>query len=226
MWVIEMKQWENDEQLFEMIRGRLYTPVVGDILDSLGYYHQFLPQAVRPLRENMKLAGRAMPVLMIDVYGKQEKPFGLLTEALDQLKGSEVFLASGGEMRCAYWGELLTATAKMRGAAGAVINGWHRDTPRVLEQNWPVFSRGCYAQDSSVRTQVVNYRCPIEVGEVSVMPGDIIFGDIDGVLVIPKDVADEVFEKALEKAAGEKLVRKAIEEGMSSTEAFKTFGIL
>lgn len=226
MWVIEMKQWENDKQLFEMIRGRLYTPVVGDILDNLGYYHQFLPQAVRPLRENMKLAGRAMPVLMIDVYGKQEKPFGLLTEALDQLKESEVFLASGGEMRCAYWGELLTATAKMRGAAGAVINGWHRDTPRILEQNWPVFSRGCYAQDSSVRTQVVNYRCPIEVGEVSVMPGDIIFGDIDGVLVIPKDVADEVFEKALEKAAGEKLVRKAIEEGMSSTEAFKTFGIL
>jgi regulator of RNase E activity RraA len=107
-----------------------------------------------------------------------------------------------------------------------VVNGWHRDTPQVLEQNWPVFSRGCYAQDSSVRTQVVNFRCPIEVGDVWVTPGDIVFGDIDGVLIIPQKVADEVFVKALEKAAGEKVVRKAIENGMSSTEAFKTFGIL
>lgn len=221
-----MKQWDNDKQLFELIRQKLYTPVVGDILDTLGYYHQFLPQPIRPLQDDMKLAGRAMPVLMIDVYGQQEKPFGLLTEALDQLEEDEVFLASGGEMRCAYWGELLTATARMRRAAGAVVNGWHRDTPRVLEQNWPVFSRGCYAQDSSVRTQVVNYRCPIEVGGVSIQPGDILFGDIDGVLAIPRQVEDEVFEKALEKAAGEKLVRKAIESGMSSTEAFRTYGIL
>ena len=221
-----MEKWKNDRQLFELIHKKLYTPVVGDILDNLGYYHQFLPQPIRPLRNDMKLAGRAMPVLMIDVYGKQEKPFGLLTEALDQLEEDEVFIASGGEMRCAYWGELLTATAKTRKAAGAVINGWHRDTPRVLEQDWPVFSRGCYAQDSSVRTQVANFRCPIEVGSVSVTPGDIIFGDIDGVLVIPQKVENEVFAKALEKAEGEKVVRKAIESGMSSTEAFKTYGIL
>lgn len=221
-----MEQWQNDKQLFDMIRQNLYTPVVGDVLDSLGYYHQFLPQAVRPLSNDMKLAGRAMPVLMIDVFGKQKKPFGLLTEALDQLREDEIFIASGGTLRCAYWGELLTATAKTRKAAGAVVNGWHRDTPRVLEQNWPVFSRGCYAQDSSVRTQVVDFRCPIEVGDVWVAPGDIVFGDIDGVLVIPQKAADEVFTKALEKAAGEKVVRNAIENGMSSTEAFKTYGIL
>ena len=127
---------------------------------------------------------------------------------------------------CAYWGELLTATAKKRGAAGAVLNGWHRDTPQVLEQNWPVFSCGCYAQDSSVRTQVVQYRCQIEIGQVTVQDGDIVFGDIDGVVIIPKEIAEEVITKALEKAAGEKQVRKAIENGMSATEAFSTFGIL
>ncbi len=221
-----MKQWENDAQLFARMRSQLYTPVVGDILDGLGYYHQFLPQPIRPLMSGWKLAGRAMPVLMIDVYGIQKKPFGLLTEALDQLEVNEVLVASGGEMRCAYWGELLTATARMRKAAGAVINGWHRDTPRVLEQNWPVFSRGCYAQDSSVRTQVADYRCSIEIGDVRVAPGDIVFGDVDGVLVIPRAVENEVLEKAMEKAAGEKVVRKAIENGMSSTEAFRTYGIL
>lgn len=216
----------NNHSLLETIKNELYTPVVGDILDQMGFYHQFLPQAVRPLREDMKLAGFAMPVLMIDVYGEQKKPFGLLTEALDDLQENEIYLASGGEMRCAYWGELLTATAKKRRAAGAVVNGWHRDTPQVLEQNWPVFSRGCYAQDSSVRTQVVDYRCGIEVGGVRVEPGDLVFGDIDGVLIIPKAYIDEVITKALEKAHGEKEVRKAIEKGMSSTEAFATFGIL
>ena len=212
--------------ILEQIRAELYTPVVGDILDGLGYYHQFLPQAIQPSREDFKLVGYAMPVLMIDVYGPQEKPFGQLTEALDQLQKDEVYVASGGEMRCAYWGELLTAAAKTRGAAGAVINGWHRDTPQMLSQNWPVFSRGRYAQDSSVRTQVANYRCTIEIGGVTVNPGDVIFADLDGVLVIPAHILEETVRLSLEKARGEKVVRKAIEAGMTSTEAFKKFGIL
>ncbi|HSY17284.1 MAG TPA: RraA family protein [Candidatus Acidoferrales bacterium] len=221
-----MTEWKSDSDLFALCARELYTPVVGDILDDLGFTRQFLPQPVQPMREDMRLAGRAMPVVMIDVFGKQKKPFGLLTEALDQLQSGEIYLASGGDMRCAYWGEILTATAKTRGAVGAVINGFHRDTPKVLEQNWPVFSRGRFAQDSGVRTQVVDYRCPIEIGQVSVQPGDLVFGDLDGVVIVPKKVEDEVIEKALAKARGEKLVRKEIEAGMSSTAAFKKYGIL
>lgn len=221
-----MSLWKNDNEKFQVIKEKLYTPVVGDILDAMGYYHQFLPQEIRPLRDDMKLAGKAMTVLMIDVYGPQKKPFGYLTEALDQLLENEIYVVTGGSRRCAYWGELLTAAARTKKAAGAVVNGWHRDTPQVLEQNWPVFSCGCYAQDSSVRTQVVDYRCNIEIGQVTVHDGDLIFGDVDGVLVIPGQVADEVLERALEKAAGEKVVRKAIERGMSATEAFARFGIL
>lgn len=221
-----MVMWKNEDEMFALMREKLYTPVIGDILDQNGFVHQFLPPDIRPLSRNMKIAGKAMTVLMIDVYGEQNKPFGYLTEALDQLEKNEIYLATGGTKRCAYWGELLTATAKRRGAAGAVLNGWHRDTPQVLEQNWPVFSCGCYAQDSSVRTQVVQYRCQIEIGQVTVQDGDIVFGDIDGVVIIPKKIAEEVITKALEKAAGEKQVRKAIENGMSATEAFSTFGIL
>jgi regulator of RNase E activity RraA len=219
-------EWKSDSELFTLVCRELYTPVVGDILDDLGLTRQFLPQPIQPLREEMKLAGRAMPVVMIDVFGKQKKPFGLLTEALDQLQPGEIYLASGGEMRCAYWGEILTATAKKLGALGAVINGFHRDTPKVLEQGWPVFSRGRFAQDSAVRTQVVDYRCPIEIGQVSVQPGDLVFGDLDGVVIVPKKVEAEVIERALAKARGEKLVRKEIESGMSSTAAFKKHGIL
>jgi 4-hydroxy-4-methyl-2-oxoglutarate aldolase len=218
--------WKNEAALFELYKNELYTPVVGDILDELGCYHQFLPQPIQQIQPHFKVIGRAMPVLMIDVHGPQKIPFGKLTEALDQLLPNEVYIASGGDMRCAYWGEILTATAKKRGAAGAVINGFYRDTEKVLEQNWPVFSRGRFAQDSGVRTQVADYRCQIEIGGVCVLPGDLIFGDVDGVLVIPKQFEVEVTIKALKKARGEKLVRKEIENGMSSTEAFAKYGIL
>ena len=219
-------EWKNDAELFSLMKKVLYTPVVGDILDSLGCFHQFLPQPVQPALTTMKIAGRAMPVVMIDVHGPQKKPFGLLTEALDQLQPGEVYVASGGDMRCAYWGEILTATARTRGAVGAVINGFHRDTPQMLEQNWPVFSRGRFAQDSSVRTKVVDFRCPLEVGGVWIEPGDLVFGDQDGVVIVPHKLEKETISAALEKARGEKLVRKEIEAGMSSTAAFKKYGIL
>lgn len=216
----------KETELFELMKEKLYTPVVGDILDAKGYMHQFLPQNICPLRDDMKIAGKAMTVLMIDVFGKQSKPFGRLCECLDQIQPNEIYIATGGTKRCAYWGELLTATAKARGGNGAIVDGWHRDTPQVLEQNWSVFSTGCYAQDSSVRTQVVDFRCQIEIGQVTIHDGDYIFGDIDGVLVIPKEIAKEVVNEALEKASKEKGLRKAVEEGISVTDAFEKFGVL
>jgi len=220
------REWNTDAELAEIFKKELYTPVVGDILDELGYYHQFLPAPVQPIRLTDKIIGRAMPVLMIDVYGPQTKPFGKLTEALDQLQPGEVYIAGGGAMRCAYWGEILTATAKKRGAVGAILNGYYRDTVMVMEQDWPVFSRGRFGQDSAVRTQVADYRCDIEIEGVWVKPGDLIFGDLDGVIVIPKTVEEEVILNALKKARSEKLVRKEIDNGMSSTEAFLKYGIL
>ena len=216
----------KETELFELMKEKLYTPVVGDILDAKGYMHQFLPQNIRPLRDDMKIAGKAMTVLMIDVFGKQSKPFGRLCECLDQIQPNEIYIATGGTKRCAYWGELLTATAKARGGNGAIVDGWYRDTPQVLEQNWSVFSTGCYAQASSVRTQVVDFRCQIEIGQVTIHDGDYIFGDIDGVLVIPKEIAKEVVNEALEKASKEKGLRKAVEEGISVTDAFEKFGVL
>ena len=220
-----MKTWTDDTAMFALMKEKLYTPVVGDILDTMGYTHQFLPPTIRPLTNDMKLAGRACTVLEHDVFGAQKKPFGLLTEALDQLKPGDVYIATGAH-NSALWGELLTATAKTRGAVGAVLDGYTRDTPQVLSQNFPVFATTCWAQDSSLRTNVVDFRCPIEIGQVSIADGDVVFGDVDGVLIIPQAVVAECIEKSLIKASGEKLVRKAIEGGMSATEAFAKFGIL
>ena len=221
-----MPEWKNDGELFSLMKTTLYTPVVGDILDQCGRFHQFLPQPIQPLREEMTLAGRAMPVLQTDVFGPQEKPFGLMTQALDDLRAGEVYVATGGTRPSANWGEIMTATAKTRGAVGAVVNGYHRDTARVLEQNWAVFSRGAWAQDSGPRMKVLDFRCRIEISGVVVTPGDLVFGDVDGVVIIPQELVEEVISRALEKARGEKVVRQAIEGGLSSTEAFKKYGIL
>lgn len=235
-----MTHWNSDEDMFRLMKEKLYTPVVGDILDQMGYKHQFLPPAIRPLEalvpadafidrsqpdNRLKIAGYACTVLENDVFDNPKKPFGYLTEVLDHLQPNEVYVATGAR-NSALWGELLTATAKTRGAVGAVLDGYSRDTPQVLEQNFPVFCTQCWAQDSSVRTYVFDYRCTIEIGQVTIHDGDLVFGDIDGVLIIPRQIKDEVLTRALEKASAEKTMRKAIEQGMSSTEAFRTFGVL
>lgn len=217
---------QKEKQLFCRMKETLYTPVVGDILDRMGYTHQFLPPYIRPMKNGMKVAGKAMTVLMIDVFGPQQTPFGRLCECLDQIQEDEIYICTGGTKRCAYWGELLTAAAKARKGGGAVIDGYHRDTPQVLGQTWPVFSAGGYAQDSSVRTQVADYRCPIEIGQVMIKDGDYVFGDVDGVVIIPREAADTVVQEALLKADKEKELRKAVEKGMSVTDAFRIYGVL
>ncbi len=219
-------QWSNDDELFALISSTLYTAVVGDILDTLGLYHQFLPQPIRALREPMRLIGRAMPVWIATVEGPQSRPFGRMTDALDQLQRGEIYVATGGVMNCSAWGEIMTATAKRRGAAGAVIDGFHRDTMKVVEQQWPVFSRGAYAQDAGVRSVVEDFRCEVRIEQVSIKPGDLVLGDVDGVVVVPREVEVEVITGALAKARGEKVVRTEIEAGLSSKAAFEKHGIL
>ena len=216
----------SDPATREALLNTLYTPVVGDILDSMGLFHQFLTPEIGPMQPHHKVLGRAMPVLMMDVYGHQEKPFGLLTQALDDLRPGEVYIAGGAMHRSANWGELLTCAAKTRGAVGAVVDGLHRATPQVLSQNFPVFSIGPYAQDSGPRMKVADFRLAIEIGDVRIAPGDVVFGDVDGVLIVPQARVQEVFAAAHQKASAEKTVRAAIEHGMSATAAFEKYGVL
>jgi regulator of RNase E activity RraA len=230
-----MKLSNSDEELFATIRQELFTCVVGDVMDKLGLQHQFLPAQVRALHSDMVLIGRAMPVLAVDVFEEKvagahnklmEKPFGLMLEALDDLKANEVYVNTGSSPRNALWGELMTIRARKLGAAGAVLNGYLRDTKAVLKLDFPAFCWGSYAQDSAPRYKVIDFRIAIEIGAVRIRPGDFLFGDIDGVCVIPVEAASEVFTKALEKTRGEKLVRKALEEGSSAVTAFEKHGIM
>jgi regulator of RNase E activity RraA len=221
--------WRDDDELFGMMRERLFTAVVGDILDQHGLLHQFLPASIQPLRSDMTIAGRAMPVLHVDIpedIESSSKPFGLMLEALDSLKKNEVYVASGGSPAYALWGELMSTRAMQLGAAGAVLNGFSRDTRGILALGFPTFSMGRYAQDQRLRGQVTGFRVRIQIGKVMVRPGDIVFGDLDGVLVIPQSVEREVLGEALEKVRKENMVRTAIEQGMAAVEAFATFGVM
>jgi regulator of RNase E activity RraA len=228
-------EWKNDDDLFALARRELFTAVVGDVMDKVDLRHQFLPPEIQPLRDDMVVIGRAMTVLEADVYAEKiegsandlmKKPFGLMLEALDDLKAGEVYLVGGGSPNYAMWGELMSTRALQLGAAGAVTNGYARDKRGILALNFPTFCYGSYAQDQGPRGKVIDFRVPLEIGQVSVKLGDIVFGDLDGVCVVPQEAETEVFNMALEKARGEKLVQKAIEDGMSATEAFKTFGIM
>jgi regulator of RNase E activity RraA len=230
-----MKLWNSDEELFTLAKQELFTAVVGDVMDKMGLLHQFLPPRLQPLRDDMVAIGRAMPVLEADVFSEAEtrsnnpamsKPFGLMLEALDDLRMNEIYICTGGSPRYALWGELMSTRAMKLGAAGAVVDGYSRDTFGILALGFPTFSSGRYAQDQGPRGKVIDFRLPIEIEGVRINPGDIIFGDVDGILVVPQTTAAEVFTQALEKARGEKLVRQAIEDGMSACEAFATFGIM
>lgn len=205
---------------------QLSSAVIGDILDQLGRVRQFLPPEIRPLRADMVVVGRAMTVVIGNTPSRPDRAFGRLTEALDQLAPGEVYLAQGGGTDAAAWGELLTATARGRGAVGAVIDAYHRDTVKVLAQNWPVFSRGAYAQDARARTVLLDYRVPVTIGQVKIAPGDLIFGDLDGTVVIPASIEQEVFERAIAKSRIEAEVRSRIDAGATSSEVFDRYGVL
>lgn len=226
-----MIEWKNDKELFARMRKELYSAVIGDILDQMGRYHQFLPREIHPIREDMVVCGRAMTVREEDlpVTGESvpgEPTFGYMLDALDGLREDEVYLCSGSSPDYAVVGELMCTRMQALGAAGTVMYGPHRDTRGILELDFPCFSSGGYSQDQAPRGRVTAWRVPLQIGETHVEPGDIVFGDLEGVVIIPRDIEGEVVRRAWEKATGEKTVGKAIRAGMSAAEAFKRYGIL
>ena len=203
-------------------------------MDAMGYIHQFLPPEIQPLRDDMVVLGRAMPVLEEDITGEEvsraaeaKRPFGIMLEALDDLKKNEVYLCTGGSPAYATWGELMSTRAQRLGAAGAVLNGYSRDTRGILKLGFPTFSIGRFAQDQRPRGQVVGYRTKVTIGKTAVEPGDLVFGDLDGVLVIPRPIEHDVLRAAMEKVKSEELVRIAFErENMSASDAVAKFGVM
>jgi len=227
--------YTDDAELFTLMETELFTAVVGDILDAMGFRRQFLPPELKPIYPEMRLIGRAMPVIEADVHAADNgdtanpllsKSFGLMLEALDDLKPGEIYVATGSSPRYALWGELMATRAGILGARGALVNGFARDADGIRELGFPCFATGIYAQDQGPRGKVIDYRTAVEIDGIRIEPGALLFGDKEGVLVIPTEVEGEVIGRSLEKARGEKKVGEAIAGGMSAVEAFATYGIM
>ncbi|MBI9101573.1 MAG: RraA family protein [Spirochaetales bacterium] len=231
--------YKSDRELFELVERSLYTAVIGDVMDSMGFLNQFLSPQIRPLGDVSILTGRAMTVLEADIHQAAAmaagrgidpeevgQPFGRMLDALDGLKEGEIYLCAGASPNYALWGELMSTRAKACGSRGAIMDGYHRDTKGILEIGFPVFSYGNYAQDQAPRGKVIDFRCPLRIGNVQVESGDLIVADIDGVVIVPRAIEEEVIRLAYEKATGEKTVQKAIEGGLTAREAWDKYGIL
>lgn len=223
----------QDADLFAIVREKLFTAVIGDVMDAAGLTRQFLPPEIRALVPEHVLVGRAMPVLEADCasealgHNGSNEAFGLMFKALDQLSSGEIYICTGSSPRYALWGGLMSTRAAKLGAVGAVLDGYHRDTREILKLDFPVFSMGSYAQDQRVRGRVIDYRCPIEFKNgCRVEPGDLIVGDIDGVLTVPKAHVGDIVAAALKKVAGEDVVRDMILAGRDTSGIFAETGIM
>jgi 4-hydroxy-4-methyl-2-oxoglutarate aldolase len=226
-----MVTFQNDSVLFDFIRNNLYVAAVCDILDELGYRNQAMHQRLRPLLadpENCGFIGRARTFRWMETdYVVAENPYGLEIEAMDSLKPGDVAVHStdyGGTN--APWGELMSTVAKRKGVAGCVCDSQIRDCVKIMKMGFPVYYSGIRPLDSKGRAIVQAYDVPVRCGEVLVNPGDIVFSDFDGIVVVPKTVEQDVFRKAHEKVNMENLSRKELLEGKSLREVYDKYKTL
>jgi regulator of RNase E activity RraA len=205
----------------------LYSAVLADVLDSLGYRTSALPPTLRPLRPEWRVFGRAATLRAVTVHTEPEKPYAKELECIDALQPGDVLVATTqGDYTSALWGELLSTAAQAHGAVGAVLDGMTRDAAKIMAMDFPVFAAGFCPLDSKGRLDAVDHGAPIQIGPCLVRPGDWIFGDIDGVVVVPTELAEQAFAKALEKVQGENRVREELARGRSARDVFAEFGIL
>lgn len=226
-----MATFKNDTELFDFIRQNLYVAVVCDILDELGYRNQAMHQRLRPLLpdpENCGFIGRARTFRWMETdYVVEDNPYGLEIEAMDSLKRGDVAVHStdyGGTN--APWGELMSTIAKRNGVTGCVCDSQIRDCVRIMKMGFPVYYSGIRPLDSKGRAIVKAYDVPVRCGEVLVNPGEIVYADFDGIVVVPSEAEQNVFQKAKEKVNSENLSRKELLAGKTLREVYDKYKAL
>jgi 4-hydroxy-4-methyl-2-oxoglutarate aldolase len=218
----------KDTQL-DRVKKLLFTSVLSDSLDSCGYMNQAMSPRIRPLDEASVMVGRARTGLYREVFHIEpgENPYELEIALIDSLKPGEIpVLACGSSGRIAPWGELLSTASSVRRAAGCLTDGLTRDIKKIREIGFPVFHGGIGPLDSKGRGKVVAIDVPVEVDGVKCESGDLIFGDADGVVVIPKKIEKKVLKAAFEKVLGENKTLAALQKGEKLGTVFKRYGIL
>jgi 4-hydroxy-4-methyl-2-oxoglutarate aldolase len=224
---IESPSCPHDLALCEFAEKNLYTAVVSDSLDQLGVRNQAMREYLRPLYSTCKVAGWARTISCSDMYHTPPDPYGMEIEAVDSLLPGEVaVVGTQSSVRNAPWGELLSTASRARGARGAIVDGLVRDVQKIEELGFPVFASGIKPVDSLGRGCVTAYNVPVECGEVIVHPGDFVFADFDGVVVVPKLLVSEVIELATDKVKRENGSRADLMNGAYLRDVFQKYGVL
>lgn len=212
------------------LKGRLYSAVLSDVLDELGHPDQAVKPFVRPLDEASVLCGFARTGLYMKRYHLPagHNPYALEMDLIDSLKPGEipVLACDGPTDRIAPWGELLTTASKVRGAAGCLTDGLVRDVRRIRELGFPVFHGGIGPLDTRGRAEMMAADEPVELGGARVAPGDFVFGDVDGVVIVPRAIAPEAIRLALAKIEAEDSTREELLAGESLRSVFERHGVL
>lgn len=213
----------------EELRRHVKVAPISDCLDAAGLRNQNLPPRIVPLAPGMRMFGRAFTVRAVMADEVPARPYVGLLKALDALGPDDVYVMpspDGDAMLGSCWGELLSTWSMQRGCAGMVTDGAVRDVAQILELGFPTFAVGTTPRDINGRYEVVAHQVPVQIAGITINPGDLICGDVDGVVVVPQAVEDEVVAAAIEKATGENSVRDAIVGGMSPSQAYDKYGIL
>ncbi len=211
------------------IRETLFTSVLSDCLDQVGLMRQALPSRIRPLDESLVMVGRARTAAFMEVYDVPagSNPYELEIALIDSLGQDDIpVFACSNPVRIAPWGELLSTASKARGAAGAVMDGCVRDIKAIRAMQFPVFHGGIAPLDSKGRGKIMTIDAPIECGGVAVTSGDLVFGDADGTVVIPRAAEEEVLALAFEKVKGERNTLRDLQRGDKLADVFARYGIL
>lgn len=208
----------------------LSSSILSDVMDSLGLVRRAMRPFIRPVDEGKVLVGRARTGLYMPAYGVREgeNPYDVEIALVDDLRPQEVIVlaCNGPTERIAPWGELLSTAAQVRGAAGCVTDGLVRDVKQIRAMGFPVFHGGIGPLDTKGRARMVERDLPVECAGVAIEPGDIVFGDIDGVVVVPSAHENAVIDKAIAKVLGENHTREALRKGEPLAAVFQRFGIL
>ena len=212
-----------DKELCERYE-KLFSGAVNDVLREYGYLDNTLPHEILPLREKMKVCGIAFTIKgakNLTLEGEMERRAEML-EAIHP--DSVVVWDTSGDDKSAQWGEIMTLAAKTRGCRGAVIDGGIRDTDRILGLDFPIFHRYRTSNGMLGRFRMIDYQIPVKIGDVTIQPGDVIFGDIDGVLVIPRGLAYEVLLKSERILTNEFEIKRQVADGMKPSEVVRNGG--
>ncbi len=209
------------------ISEKLFSAVICDALDGLGYHHGAIRLPFRAYTNVHKLVGRCKTTLWADMFHQDPEPYKLELKAVDEcVPGDVLIAAAGGSQRSGIWGELLSTAALNGGCTGAVIHGAVRDIDQMRKMGFPVFATGTCPYDSLNRQRVIDLDIPVKIDGVVIEPGSLIFCDEDGIVVVPLELEMAAIEHAMKKVAEENMVRKEIRKGMKASEAYQKYGIL